>query len=163
MINQTDKNITLTTEQLLQIDTVKKTLDNLQNEIAIATKELNVLNKDVIKATKERIYQEELIENLSKQIPVKEKELENITNSVKQSEEYVKKILGEIKISDEENKKKTEELKDRENQLVIAENLINLEKESNKNDSIENRKDRDNIENAQKMLSETLEKIKTLI
>lgn len=82
-------NISLTFEQLAQIETTKSTLSNLENEIKIANKDLGILNKDLIKATKEREYQEELTDKLSEQILEKKNELSGLNASISQVQESI--------------------------------------------------------------------------
>jgi len=92
MIETPNSNISLTFEQMAQIDTVKKTLANIENEITIAQKNLSILNKEVVKATKEREYQEELLVKLNAEIPIKQSEKEKLEKDVSEMTEHLAKI-----------------------------------------------------------------------
>lgn len=128
MIDSPNSNISLTFEELAQIETTKSILSNLENEITIANKNLNIIAKEVLKATKERDYQEELILTLSEQVSDKQAETLRLDNSISQMKSSLEESREREGFANKILADKTQELRDRENKISEIEKELSVRK-----------------------------------
>jgi chromosome segregation ATPase len=156
MIESTDKNTTLTFEQLQQIDISQKRLAVLQSETEIATKTLRGVKSDLDRATKEKDYQEEQLATLTEQIEKKKTELDFLTKEVISGQTSLTELTEKTAVLISEQTIKTDDLNAREKSLVSAENL-NQASVENFNKYNELLKEKEKVDTAKQVISKAIE------
>jgi len=159
MTEQPSSNISLTFEQMAQVEETKKRLSNLENEITIATKNLNVLNKETLKATKEREYQEELISGLSGNIEKLQADKISLENSIIEMEYFIKNSQEEVQKANKEISDKKEDLRLKEIVISASEDRIKKDLAEIDKKASEILEDRKVLETAYNAFNEALKTI----
>lgn len=124
MIEAPEKNLELTPEQVEKEAIFRQRLQNLENEISIATKNLKVIKADVEKATKEKTYQEEILSNISSNVEEKTSLFNKINQELIDKNELLYQINSKISSTSAEQEAKVMSLKDREDKVTSWELLL---------------------------------------
>lgn len=116
-----NKNVTLTLEQMQQIEEATTRLRNIESEIVIANRNLGIENKEVVKATKERMYQEELLAGLLPKVEDAKKNLSDINSSIADGIATLDTIKRDKDAIEKDTADKRIELESRATNIVILE------------------------------------------
>ncbi len=125
MLTNDNNNIVLTPEQLVQIETTKTILLNLESEISIATKNLRTIKSESERAINDREYQIQLFQDISLKV---ESAKIHLTHLQDQSTELNEKLTNmrndAVNITDQQNTKSIE-LTEREIKISKVEKELN--------------------------------------
>lgn len=126
-MEQPNKNVQLTFEQLQQINVVENRLGNLQNEIALAVKLLPETRNDLEQATKNKLYQEELLAIVSVKVSEKQSISTNLDEVILEKRVELNQLLSEISTKKSLFDKKEMEFKDREDKISEKEQQLSAQ------------------------------------
>lgn len=120
MVNNSNSQIKLTSEQQAQLNEWRRRLENTQNELAIATEKLRVSKLDDEKVTAHIKHQQEIVEQLEKILDNKKGQLAEIEKNIEVNQEILKDLVAQAKLVAKSNDKKHIELKTLEEEIKTA-------------------------------------------
>lgn len=94
-IENSEANVKLTTEQLIQIDIFEKRLGNLRNEIGTLSSQISALRNDNERMSKEKVYMEGIVKELEAKKAELEKGNESIKTQIENSQNDLANQLAE--------------------------------------------------------------------
>lgn len=153
MISAPESNVVLTDEETRRIETVKTRVQNLETEVAIATKNLAAIKQEIVRATEEKTYTQETLDSLASELAAKAEELAGIKASLNAGREAVEDASKERVELLKDLEEKSEEFTARETLLAQNEESFAAKLQELRVAEKKNTADREQIEEVKKILT----------
>ena len=118
MIENQSENVKLTFEQLQQLDTFQKRLDNLKHESDTALRTLSVTKNDLDRLGKDKAYQESLLKEVTENVVKSTAEYTNLLAQIEDSKVTIARNNEEADKIAHKHVAKAQELSEKESSLT---------------------------------------------